>query len=187
MSLNILALLTSCIRDQTQTELEHICRTTGKVHRLDILLMRNRNIDVNLVKFDGGWSPLHLCCLYGHTACAELLIDRYHADLRITRDEDGATPLHVASSSGSRSIAMLLIARDIQLVHDRSLLGFTALHYSCLADKLDIYTFLINKGADVRSRSRVSLSVYYRQRYITCRLLDLFITSSSNYPFSYPM
>eukprot|EP00730_Choanoeca_flexa_P006686 TRINITY_DN12203_c2_g4_i7.p2 TRINITY_DN12203_c2_g4~~TRINITY_DN12203_c2_g4_i7.p2 ORF type:complete len:127 (+),score=18.47 TRINITY_DN12203_c2_g4_i7:85-465(+) len=55
------------------------------------------------------YTPLHLACMCGHLAVAEMLIDR-GADL-MAKDKDDRTPLHLACETGQLVTAEMLISK----------------------------------------------------------------------------
>ncbi|KAK1284291.1 hypothetical protein QJS10_CPB21g00237 [Acorus calamus] len=64
----------------------------------------NINIDHPI---EDGDTALHLCCLYGHLSCVQLLLER-GASLE-SKDEEGALPIHDACAGGFIQIVQFLI------------------------------------------------------------------------------
>jgi ankyrin repeat protein len=89
-------------------KLERICTTTGNVNKLEALLDKCPQLNVDDVRY-GGWSPLHSCCRLKFESCVSVLVTSGKADVRIRCGEDMLTPLHVAALAGASNAVAVLI------------------------------------------------------------------------------
>ncbi|BAT95803.1 hypothetical protein VIGAN_08261000 [Vigna angularis var. angularis] len=125
---------------------------------------------------EDGDTALHLTCLYGHLACAQvyyfclflhvftpivwtlilfdklqLLIER-GANIE-AKDEDGAIPLHDACAGGFTEIVQLLLNRANNAEHIKRMLesvdseGDTPLHHAARGEHVDVIRLLLSNGA----------------------------------------
>ncbi|KAF4370957.1 hypothetical protein F8388_002850 [Cannabis sativa] len=100
---------------------------------------------------EDGDSALHLCCLYGHLPCVQLLIER-GANLE-AKDEDGAIPLHDACASGFTEIVQFLLSRANnadclkRMLESVDAEGDTPLHHAARGEHDDIVRLLLASGA----------------------------------------
>lgn len=100
---------------------------------------------------EDGDTALHLACLYGYTACVQLLLER-RASLD-SKDEDGAIPLHDACAGGFVDIVQALLNAAENKDHIKRLLdtadvdGDTPLHHAARGEHLEVVQVLLNAGA----------------------------------------
>lgn len=100
-----------------------------------------------------GDTALHLACLYGHAACARLLLSRGASPS--ARDGDDGTPLHDASAGGFDDVVALLIDAAARagsggvdgVVRAVDGDGETALHCAARGGHLDVARALLAAGA----------------------------------------
>jgi hypothetical protein len=96
MGLDLLRMCGIITEDMTTTE------TADAVGFID------QGADVH-AKSNGGWTPLHYACLYGHAEVVKVLLEKganVHA-----KTNSGWTPLHSAYSYGHHDIAAMLRAK----------------------------------------------------------------------------
>ncbi|GMN39254.1 hypothetical protein TIFTF001_008490 [Ficus carica] len=102
---------------------------------------------------EDGDTALHLCCLYGHLDCVQLLIER-GANLE-AKDEDGAIPLHDACAGGYTEIVQLLINSANNAENIKRMLetvdaeGDTPLHHAARGEHPDVIGLLLASGASL--------------------------------------
>lgn len=91
-------------------------------------------------------TALHLAALYGHFACARLLLEAgSRADVR---DEDDALPLHDAAAGGYADLVELLLEYAPECIDATDNDGDTPLHNAARGGAADVIRLLLDKGAD---------------------------------------
>jgi ankyrin repeat protein len=119
-----------------------------------------------------------MCCLKGFAECAEFLIKQVKADVHVPVTAESLRPLHLAVQSGSLPTVKVVVEVGRARVSIQTTKGYTPLHYACGARKHDIYTYLIQKGADpsIKDKVRINLlSALYN--IFTCFFVDQFKSS----------
>lgn len=86
-------------------------------------------------------------CEFGHTTCAELLLDDGRSGLE-EADEERTTPLLRSAARGHSSLCDTLLGRSANL-RARDVCGRSALSIAAREGQLDVATLLIGKGAEV--------------------------------------
>ncbi|EXB75904.1 hypothetical protein L484_022581 [Morus notabilis] len=121
----------------------------GDVHALRLALdSLEGSIDQPV---EDGDTALHLCCLYGHRECVQLLVER-GANLE-ARDEDGAISLHDACAGGYTEIVRFLINSTNDAERVKRMLetidaeGDTPLHHAARGEHPDVIRLLLASGA----------------------------------------
>ncbi|KAK7277443.1 hypothetical protein RJT34_22456 [Clitoria ternatea] len=100
---------------------------------------------------EDGDTALHLCCLYGHLTCVQVLIER-GANIE-AKDEEGAIPLHDACAGGFTEIVQLLLSSANDTQHMKRMLesvdseGDAPLHHAARGEHVDIIRLLLSNGA----------------------------------------
>lgn len=137
-----------------EDKIAHICRTTGDSVRLQRILRRNPDININLLTFDG-LTALHLAALAGHVGVCEMLIfgGVVNSNPNVKTIENGALPLHMAAWHGSSEVLKLLIERAAVLVDEVTADGYSALHYACWGGMLVSAKYLLKRGASVAKKN----------------------------------
>lgn len=128
------------------TRLERVLRETGNAEKLQMLLEKYPELNVNDIVFAGGFSALQLCSLYGHTACVSYLLTQTKVDVSHINPLDNSTALHVGACGGSLGVVQALVelgGANINCVTEK---GFTPLHYAVLGGKSDVFVYLISTG-----------------------------------------
>ncbi|CAI5481054.1 unnamed protein product [Closterium sp. Yama58-4] len=101
---------------------------------------------------EDGNTALHLACLYGHTACVELLLAAGAA--LEARDEDGAIPLHDACAGGFSHVVGMLLAAASDAEQRRRMIGAqdsdgdTPLHNAARGEHPSVCRLLLDAGAN---------------------------------------
>ena len=88
----------------------HTAASNGQAALLESFLPKdnsNVNVDVNSKTVDGGYTPLHLAALAGHTDCVEQLLECKNIDIHVA-DAFGRTPLVAAEQNFKTDVARLL-------------------------------------------------------------------------------
>ncbi|POO01794.1 Transmembrane protein [Trema orientale] len=126
----------------------------SEVGDVDALRLALDNLEGSIDQpVEDGDTALHLCCLYGHLSCVQLLLER-GANLE-AKDEDGAIPLHDACAGGYSEIVQLLINRAINAECVKRMLesvdaeGDTPLHHAARGEHPDIIRLLMASGASL--------------------------------------
>lgn len=100
---------------------------------------------------EDGDPVLHLCCLYGHLPCVQLVVER-GASLE-SKDAEGAIPLHDACAGGFTEIVQYIfnaagspetIKRMLEAVDVE---GDTPLHNASRGEHVDVVNLLLSFGA----------------------------------------
>ncbi|GJP43496.1 hypothetical protein CLOM_g2948 [Closterium sp. NIES-68] len=101
---------------------------------------------------EDGNTALHLACLYGHTACVELLLAAGAA--LEARDEDGAIPFHDACAGGFSDVVGMLLATASDEEQRRRMIaaqdgdGDTPLHNAARGEHPSVCRLLLDAGAN---------------------------------------
>ena len=116
---------------------------------IDALTESLGKLNVELeTKGEDGDTALHLACLYGHTDCVKLILEK-GAKVDI-KDGDGGLPLHDACAGGYLEIVEMLVEKAPETVHAKDEDGDTPLIHAARGDHLEVVHLLIDKGADPR-------------------------------------
>ncbi|XP_054476573.1 ankyrin repeat domain-containing protein 27 [Anoplopoma fimbria] len=92
----------------------------------------------------GGFTPLHVAALHGHSALAALLI-RHGANVN-ARTNQSATPLHLASQNSHVQVVRFLLECNAKL-NKKDHYGNTPLIQACLCGNLDTTSTLLQSAA----------------------------------------
>ncbi|GMY14838.1 poly [ADP-ribose] polymerase tankyrase [Fagus crenata] len=137
--------------DDTPPHLRDLAAAT-QLGDLDALRLALDNLTGSIDEpVEDGDTALHLACLYGHSPCVQLLLER-GANLE-AKDEDGAIPLHDASAGGFIEIAQLLLNSAIdsecvkRMLESVDVEGDTPLHHAARGEHVDIVRLLLASGA----------------------------------------
>ncbi|CAN9514892.1 unnamed protein product [Ophioblennius macclurei] len=77
------------------------------IHKLvDVSRRRGIRVDINS-KAHGGYTPLHIAAIHGHTAVMVMLVRSYKANVN-ERDHDGKKALHYLGTQGSAEVRALM-------------------------------------------------------------------------------
>ena len=98
------------------------------------------------------WTPLHWACHKGYLDVVRVLISEFKADMSI-QTPYGNTPLTLAAKSKHGNVVHALLSDSQCLVDAKGQDGYTALHYSCIYDHVDIVRTLVNYKANVNART----------------------------------
>jgi ankyrin repeat protein len=128
-----LDLLRMCSNTETMTAID----TADAVGLID------QGADVH-AKDNGGHTPLHRACRYGHAEVVKALLEK-GADVH-AKDSTGWTPLHYACKEGHAEVAKALLVKGAD-VHVKDNGGETPLHRACRFGHHDFAAMLRAKGA----------------------------------------
>ena len=92
-------------------------------------------------------SPLHMACLQGHTAVAQLLLEA-GAEVNAASAEMGTRPIHRASMGGNLEITQMLIRAGAE-INCTDEAGFSPIHWAANGGHTIVVTALIEAGADL--------------------------------------
>lgn len=140
--------------DDDETPLYKSARE-GHAEVAKLLLEHGASLDSAVLAEDGGFTPLHVACEYGHLAVVNALLDVAQTrgtsiiDSRTAEDSTskGATPLIVASQQGHADVVRTLVSRGAD-VNQVSADGRTPLHFASELGFLSVVNELLLK-ADV--------------------------------------
>jgi hypothetical protein len=121
----------------------------GNLVELTAVLEEHPELDVNECKM-WGWTALFCACYYGHTECAQLLID-HRADVTFTVDSTGESVLYAAAGKGHMSCVKLLLQNGAD-VNSRSNHGCTPLMNCAECGALTVAQYLLDQKTDVHYR-----------------------------------
>ena len=93
-----------------------------------------------------GFTPLHICCQMGHSACTNMLLN-YGASANLT-DRKKNSPLILAASAGYSGSCRALLDHGANSSY-RNILGLSALLASIMHQKTSTALLLIKLGADM--------------------------------------
>ena len=125
-----------------EQKLERVCRKTGDVNKLRLLLKRNPSVNVNMLTFDKDYSNgslIHIATSSNFPDVVEVLIKEGNANPDVKTTDTGNTPLHVAAWMGHVEVAKVLtnpkVLQDKHTVDINAMNaeGFTPLAYCCWA------------------------------------------------------
>lgn len=149
-------LLTACTQQAGQTlpagaSALHRAIAAGQLSRARELTTK----DVN-VRGRHGWTPLHLCAIYGADEIARELIKRGATVDAL--DATQMTPLHWAARRGQLGMAQLLLAHRAS-VKARNKFDMTPLHE---ARTQKLAALLLSRGADIHARDVDGMTPLHR-------------------------
>ena len=117
-----------------------LCKELVEKHKFDVHETDN-----------GGWTAVHLSAWSDNYELFTFLIDK-GADTHLTTN-DGQNCLHTAALGGSLNVCKKLINKhnfDVEVTDNN---GWTALHCSAANGSYELFTFLIDKGADIHVKA----------------------------------
>lgn len=103
------------------------------------------------------WSPLCYAALYGHDACALMLLN--NGALVDKPTPAGETPLILAAKGGWLNIVKLLIERNCH-INSVDNEGDSALSHACMHGRVNVCEYLIRHGIDHRMRNKAGLKAF---------------------------
>jgi hypothetical protein len=109
-------------------------------------LLSQLSVSINTPGCDSD-TPLHLAALYGHAACARLLLE--HGARAAAADADGAVPLHDAAAGGYVEVAALLLDAAPECINAGDGDGDTPLHNAVRGGHAEVVKLLLERGADM--------------------------------------
>ena len=133
--------------DSCEQKLERVCRKSGDIKKLRLLLQRNPAVNVNMLTFDrkmSNGSLLHIAASSDFPEVVEVLIMEGNANPDVKTTDTGNTPLHVAAWMGHVEVAKALTSPKVLLdkhtvdINAVNAEGFTPLAYCCWAGMLDM-------------------------------------------------
>jgi ankyrin repeat protein len=131
-----------------------VAANRGDVKAIEALLRKNPDLATS--KSRGGFTPLHMAAINGHTTPLIKAVQGNHLDLVILflrmgadvnlQDDNGANPLLIAEMKEYSDISALLI--PVSNVSITTSGGATALHLAASRSASDVES-LLSKGADI--------------------------------------
>ena len=102
-------------------------------------------------KGQDGYTALHYSCRYGHVDIVRTLV-KHKANVN-AKTGSGDTPLTLAARHKHDNVIHALLSDSQCLVDAKGQDGYTALHYSCRYDHVDIVRTLVKHKANVNART----------------------------------
>ena len=153
--------------DIVRTLVKHKANVNAKTNRGDTpLTLAVRNKHDNVVhallsdsgclvdaKGQDGYTALHYSCTDGHVDIVKILVS-HKANVNARTDSDiPDTPLTLAAKYKHDNVVHALLSDSQCLVDAKGQDGYTALHYSCRYDYVDIVWTLVKHKANVNART----------------------------------
>jgi hypothetical protein len=112
---------------------------------------------VNDEETSTSWTPLQYAAMYGHDACALLLLN--HGAKIDKANPAGETPLILAAKGGWVKIVEMLVERNchINCVDNE---GDSALAHACMRGRVLVCEYLIRRGINHRLKNKVNLKAF---------------------------
>ncbi|CAG9993134.1 unnamed protein product [Clonostachys byssicola] len=125
----------------------HMAVERGMLWAVKQLLDYKPNDKVMLSQVDSYWrQPLHIACLYGHKAIADLLL-RHGADIEAT-ELTGATALNEACREGHKAIVELLLSESYNAnTRVVDIFGWSPIRTAVESDRDEIIGILLEKNS----------------------------------------
>ena len=98
-----------------------------------------------------GYTALHYSCRYGNINIVRTLV-KHKANVNAITDI-GDTTLTLAARHGRDNVVHALLSDSQSLVNAKGQDGYTALHYSCRYNHVDIVRTLVNHKATVNAKT----------------------------------
>ena len=102
-------------------------------------------------KGQDGYTALHYSCTDGHVDIVKILV-KHKANVN-TKTDSGDTPLTLAAKYKHDNVVHALLSDSKCLMDAKGQDGYTALHYSCRYDYVDIVRTLVKHKANVNART----------------------------------
>ena len=105
---------------------------------------------------DSGQTPFHLCCNYGHSGIADIIMKestKSNIDLNAKDIIKGWTAFHLACNQGQAHIVKMLLKNSSQMKIDlnvRNNDGRTAFHCACVSRQSEIAEILLKNSVDLK-------------------------------------
>ena len=118
------------------------CQETGNAEKLLKALSLLKSSDDDNVILLNGYTAMHLCCMYGHLKCVQILVENNY-DINVSHNNSGITPLHLACQKGFLNIINYLLTSpkcDIQKICKQ---GNNCLHYAIEANHKEVILIFI--------------------------------------------
>jgi len=115
---------------------------SGDLTQVQFLLL-HQGVSPN-IRNSGGFCPLHLASMLGHTAVVAFLVK--HADLDV-KTVYGKTPLLLACAYGHENVVRILLECGADVNAVENIMGNTALHYACQQGFIHIAHLLVQYHA----------------------------------------
>ena len=104
-------------------------------------------------KGQGGYTALHVSCIYGHVDIVRTLV-KHKANVNARTDSgDTLQTLAARRRQGHDNVVHALLSDSQCLINAEGQNGYTALHYSCRYGHVDIVRTLVKHKADVNART----------------------------------
>lgn len=145
-------------RDDETNKSAHLMRACFKGYKglVEHLLQNKKNIDINSIDDDKGWTSLMWSCDKGYTEMVALLLN-HGADPNIQAQERKTTALMIACYGGYKDIVKLLLNYN-SAVNAKDEYGETALEVACRRGHPEVIKLLLKYGADFNSSSSFLLN-----------------------------
>uniref|UniRef100_A0A670IQJ1 Ankyrin 3 n=1 Tax=Podarcis muralis TaxID=64176 RepID=A0A670IQJ1_PODMU len=137
-----------------------------------------RELLMEMLLLQKGFTPLHVAAKYGKIEVANLLLQKNASP--DAAGKSGLTPLHVAAHYDNQKVALLLLDQGAS-PHASAKNGYTPLHIASKKNQMDIATTLLEYGADANAVTRQGIApVHLASQEGHVDMVSLLLTRNAN-------
>ncbi|KAJ6177984.1 Mg2+ transporter protein CorA-like/Zinc transport protein ZntB [Penicillium mononematosum] len=159
-----------------------------KGHASVVKLLLDKGADIDAMErvpdyFPGGWklelSAFSLAAQQGHVSVLDILLSR----IPETKFEDdyGSQALHYAAGYGHLVVVKRLLKDHFRLLNSQGIRGETAVSLAMRNGNLDVFLYLLDKGADISGKGDTGGTFLYQTvRHAHLQAVNLILTKEPN-------